>query len=115
VCLAGFMEQASSRRDAFHRRRLQSANRENDKMNDPIAQRSQRLKMSLFSGTQRARQHLDGRQTLPRVAMIFIAASAQSANRENDEMNDPIAQRSQRPGVSLFSGMIPAGKSLGMC
>ena len=40
----------SPRRDAFHRRRRQSANRENDKMNDPIAQRSQWLEVSLFRG-----------------------------------------------------------------
>jgi hypothetical protein len=46
------MEQVSLRRDAFHRRRRQSANPENDKMNDPIAQRSQRAEVSFISGMQ---------------------------------------------------------------
>jgi hypothetical protein len=49
-------------------------------MNDPIAQRSQRLEMSLFSGTcvraDRYETRADGitQQTFPRAAMTFIAA-----------------------------------------
>jgi len=47
---ANITTRISPRRDDFRRRRHQSANRENDKRNDPIAQRSQRLEVSLFLG-----------------------------------------------------------------